>query len=1184
MGRFTPNKSQLAVIECRDKLCVIAGAGSGKTGALVETLTRRLSRERTGDNPLSATDLLALTFTEKAAAELRQRLGEAFRGMRREDPGGEAFWRRESARLDRADIGTIHGYALRLIRENALTLGLPAGLNIEDGGRAFRDDLENITVDWLEAGEPDFLGLCEVFSRRELYDLLAACARRLASWGLKNFSADLSAPAEGLRPLLDDFRLRVREAADFLKGGGLKPEAAYYERVSRAAASLAASTDASADELEEAIDDNLRRWSQLLQEGGDWHIKPGRQMRRAMLEALEAVSSFRSLVLARPVKERLLRLTGRLPGLLAARKKRRGAVDFDDILILARRLLATRPEIRRREIERRRLVLVDEFQDTNRLQANLLAYLLLDPGDDAVYAEDQDLWSAMDWSAAAPRLIVFGDLKQSIYRFRGAEVQVMASLRDKFSGGGGAVLPLEVNYRSQGPLVDFFNVFFADDLGGLFTSGDRQTPARAALYQGPHVAIVSDSGAAPSLAADRAEAQARLMVRHLADLFSGRLGVMVEGAEGPRPPVPGDVAVLFRRFKYAGLFKEACLAAGWKCQTAVGGNSFDYAEVKAVLAAFRHLGGFDEEASLAGLLRSPLGPVSDGTLLALTCPDGGGRAALSEYFRGARPWPDFLPDDDLAALLALKELLDRLRPLAGRLRPVEMLEMIIEERGLIPLAMLEKDGAHRVRALQGFLALSRAVGRGLEDSPLSEAEELTELWRERESAAGSVDMETLDAEAVKILTVHAAKGLEFPVVLVAEADRLQRPRGGALAISDDGRMAVRFRGLQREDVRPPDYEDISKKNEERSAEEEKRLFYVAATRARDHLALLGWPKEPAKRAGAGGLSWLEAVCRQPRAAAMAARVVYDAAGPAAAAAAVSGAEGSARPASLPPRGFLSPLPLAAQTLAVTSLSRFLADPEAFRKERHLGLAHGFAWSPGGKGGFFESAPASAGAAEAARPPRALKAAGDWPGLSASAAGTLFHAVLEKIDLSRPDAGGLLREEARRLELPLSAPAEEALAAKLRAFLNGPLGREWKAAGESQYRELPFWLRLPGPEPTARLTLTGIIDLFYISPEGRGRIVDYKLARFSGGPELEAYERQLMIYAQAVRTAGFAGPLAACLYFAGGEAPARHEVKLEAAEPMRPIFRRLYELWPLLEAARPPRPGRPGPPLERAVLS
>ena len=1209
MGRISPNPSQLAVMECRERLCVVAGAGSGKTGTLVETITLRLEesfeqsrkgradkrprdlfslledrpsrRLREGPPELDITSVLALTFTDKAAAEMRQRLALAFekRRLKAADRGAADFWRRQSARLDRADIGTIHSFALRLLRENPLELGLTGAPALEEDSRALSLDIEDIMNDWLDQGREDLLELLKTYRPGRLKEMLAKCAGTLSSWGLSSFEADLRPRREDFAPLVRAFKDLAREALDGLLNGAVKPESSYYPKVLGAVRALTADLDAAGSEEQAAdLENSLRRWKSLLDSGGDWYTKAGRALRKNLNEALWDMLARRDEEKAVKLRARFLRLTGALSRDLAAAKKRRGTISFDDILILARRLLAQNPVLRQREAARRKLVVVDEFQDTNRLQADLLAYLLLPPEEGRVFEESFPIWREMDWSRASEGFIVFGDLKQSIYRFRGAEVDIMAGLGRHFQEGRGRLMALDRNYRSQAPLVEFFNVLFPARLGPDFSRLDIQLEERPALYSGPHVLnLCSPPELRPKLSRERAEQQAALLCRYLGDLFSGHLGVMVPGEEGrPRLPRPEDVAVLFRAFTRAPVFKEALSQAGWNCRLAVGDNPFDYAEVKALLAACQYLWGIDREISLAATLRSPLGPVSDAALLRLAWPGGGARGPvpLSDYFLKNLPWPDDMSEEDLSALEDLREILGRLLPLRGRLRPVEIMERLVEERRLLPLAALEKDGGLRLRAVTGFLGLSRGAGesrRGRRLGPVEELMEMRRLWDPKRDGRRN----SPSGPAVTLMTVHASKGLEFPVVILAEADRKSSPRIGPAAVSSQGRLALRFNDIDGRPVKPADYQEIEQEEKEREARENARLLYVAATRARDQLVFLGWPEEKVKkrpkseaeepgpdRPAPDGQAWLEAVLGCPEAAARMERLEYEPELPPDQAPRPEKADAESRAAG-PPR-LLEPMELKSWTLPVTSLGRFLADPEGYRRELVLGIDSDFNWSPGRP---FFAAPN--------RPAASGRAAGR---LSPPEAGTLFHAALESLDPNRPQVREVLKLEAERLSFSPEEAELEDLARRVNIFLEHPLGQSWQeslSAGRGAWRELPFTLQLGGISSCLeRLTLKGVIDLFFLTKNG-GQIVDYKLARAHSGPELETYEHQLRIYAQALIAKGFQAPISAALYFAGGREPVVHEVELDPVFPIEPVLKLLQKKCQSPLNNRPLRPAYPG---------
>ncbi|MGL4208065.1 MAG: 3'-5' exonuclease, partial [Candidatus Adiutrix sp.] len=483
-------------------------------------------------------------------------------------------------------------------------------------------------------------------------------------------------------------------------------------------------------------------------------------------------------------------------------------------------------------------------------------------------------------------------------------------------------------------------------------------------------------------------------------------------------PKPSDVAILFRRNRNTHVFKEALMKAGWKCQLATGNNPFDYAEIKGLLSAFRYLGGVDEELSLVGSLRSPLGPVDDETLLSLTRPPESKICPLSSYFKGESPWPSSVTPQQTEILETLRNLYKRLKPLMGRLGPVEILETIIEERKLIPLAMLQADGPERVRAMQGFLAASRQIGLGCEHNPQSEAEELTTLWEEGASLINIGGHDNFADDAIKMMTIHGAKGLEFPVVVVAEADYCPKTRAPMLAVSDGGAMALRFKGANFADVRPPDYEEIIEKNNQLDSEEELRLFYVAATRAQDHLILLGWPKGKSK--SLGRVSWFDSLAASGLSPSMVGALVYE----------VHEGGGALLPENTSALGIdslgdfkadfsgFAKGDLSHHFFSATFFSRFLIQPQLLREEYFLGF------KSEGEPPIYKDGPQDEGGGiQPINLKAKVKGASE---LSAAARGNLFHRVLEKIDLDSPQIKHLVNCEAQLGGLNLSKGEEDDL--------------------------------------------------------------------------------------------------------------------------------------------------------------
>ncbi|MDR1042170.1 MAG: UvrD-helicase domain-containing protein [Deltaproteobacteria bacterium] len=970
MGQGGFNESQEAVLAAAVNLCVTAGAGSGKTKTLVEYIVRWLSRgyqwhsrklkERAslkgrrrgvGEGVLrrpSVAHVLALTYTDKAAGEMRSRLAEALR--ERQDAaardaaaaGGDAserrkeelFWSDEIRNLALSEIGTIHGYAFSLVRRAGWTLGLPKGLEV-DKANGDADMLEALD-DLLGEGNEDVRAIleCVPFSawRRDAASLvgwLRAVEARAAEWGLDRLSPGKVPDAADLRRGIADLAEVAREFREAAKNPRFmtsKPEQVREALRARIDGFLA-----SLDGLEppsEALRVGPEAAAALRGEFDGFKAglsplgyrqsmeKPNGEFKSAMESLIDAPCLVLRDPPARALREALSRLSGELKDRAFAKRRARGRVNFGDMLGLARLILRERPDLRAEEAARWKLIVVDEFQDTNRLQADTLGYILQGAAD-AGDGLPPPPFAEIDWQTARKAIRVFGDYKQSIYRFRGAEPSVMQGLAaklDEADDGRGQALSLDTNYRTVPGLIGFFNAYFDAVMPGY----ESQKAARPAP-PGSGKAVTAleipkpkpkskpkadaDAGGGGKPASGKGKAkeeksegqgymgritlpsdavlepvgtQARILASYLKSLCAGKEGVKV-GVKGDadawRDPRFGDCAILLRKSIHSHVFEKALRDAGIPAHTLKGEDHFGTPAARGLACFWLALAGVERDYNLAQALLSPLGPVSDRTLELLCLPRRGIRekTQLSAYFAGEADFGSVdgeIPADELETLRAVKGLFASLSGSALRRPPGATMELAAEARKLVTrlFAAAPSGGPARVRALQ--VVLGRVKELPVEDrSAPDSASDLVEdlLGADNRSGeggpedAGSVeaDMDKDEdgddggakevddagaprADAVNIMTIHRSKGLEFPVVLVPEAHKGEKAMRPSLLMDDRGVLAVRVTPEgSREELSGPEYVAILESEHRQEWEEHLRIFYVAATRARDHLVLLG---------------------------------------------------------------------------------------------------------------------------------------------------------------------------------------------------------------------------------------------------------------------------------------------------------------------------------------------------------
>jgi ATP-dependent exoDNAse (exonuclease V) beta subunit len=790
-----------------DTLFVEAGAGTGKTTALVG---RVVALVRSG---VPMRNIAAITFTEAAAAELRER-------VRRELERAAAAEPSLAAAVDESDeaaISTLHAFAQRILAEHPLEAGLPpvievldeieSGLHFEERWTAFVDRLLDDA-----AVQPVLLrafacGLSRLEPLRELALALHDHRDRLTAE-----SAPALPPPQPLAigPVLD----ALRAAADLVGH--------CYEREDRLAAHLSHLAE-TGERLASAGDDleilqvlvSSGRWECNLGRAADWLTMPVEDVRAACTAAAEA----RRLVLDGVKHEIVAHLLHELVEFTletARERTAQGRLDFHDLLVEARDLLRARPDVRAALRERYTHLLVDEFQDTDPIQVELAVMLAAD--EQAAAAEVR---SWRDVHVSPGRLFFVGDAKQSIYRFRRADIALFLDVQATLAEG---TLQLSRNFRSVPGVLAWVNAVFAHLIGeGVDGAQARYEPLAPARGAGPEPApVVVLGGPTEQSLSHLRETEAADVARTIIRAVEQEFWIVGDdGAPGgQRAARLSDVAVLlptrltlpqleaaFDDFEIPFRVETASLV--WGTQA-----------VRDLLAVLRAVDDPNDEVALVAALRSP----------ALACTD----RELLEYHQAGGRWrldgrcPEALDNHPVCrALTTLRGLADR-RWWDG---VATVVDRAVHELRFVLLAFAHarpRDHWRRLRfVVDQARAFEEAGGRTLREF-LS--------WAERQGADDArVREPTLpedDDDAVRILTVHGAKGLEWPIVILTGLNRQGGgPTGPTLLWSGD-RPEVKFGAFA-----TAGFGDLVAGEKTLDAHEQTRLLYVAATRAKDHLVV-----------------------------------------------------------------------------------------------------------------------------------------------------------------------------------------------------------------------------------------------------------------------------------------------------------------------------------------------------------
>jgi ATP-dependent exoDNAse (exonuclease V) beta subunit len=828
-----------------ESLIVEAAAGTGKTTELVRRLVAVLEKGKT-----RVDRVVAVTFTRKAAGELKLRLRQSLdeARSRTEDAGERRALEDALARLEEAHIGTIHSFCAEILRERPVEARVdPAFRELDEDesarlyDRAFRSWIERRLGEMPE-------GLRRALSRlaRERapagsspLDRLRDAGRSLVDW--RDFPApwrrepfDREAAVAGAVAQVLEMAALVRQSPnrhDYLRRA-LDPADALATWIRRSDAV----SERDGDELEAQLLElarDLRRnfgWRGR----GKW-FAPGvtRDDALAARDALMAtLDDFRlraDAELAALLRRELAEVIDGYEEL----KRRTGHLDFLDLLIAARDVVRGDAEVRRYLQQRFTHVFVDEFQDTDPLQAELLLLLAADdPGE-------------TDWRRVRPvpgKLFLVGDPKQSIYRFRRADVVLYQDVKARLTARGVGLVHMTRSFRALPPLQNAINAAFRGEMTG---DRDRGQPDYVPLD--PHRPEVAGQPQLVALPAPRpygwSKIAARAVEECLPDAVAAFLEWLIEESRwtvedpderGRRVPIaPRHVAILFRRFMSWGSDVTHDYVRALEARNVphllLGGRSFHQREeVETLRAALAAVEWPDDELSVYATLRGSLFAVPDNLLLRYRFDVG-----TLHPFRV----PEKTPEEHVAIYEALR-LLARLHRQRNRLPIVETVHQLLEfTRAHAGFAL--RPAGHQVLAnvqricdlARGFEVRGGLSFRGFVERLAAEAE--------RPGSSQSPVLEE-GADGVRIMTAHAAKGLEFPIVVLADVTaRLAREEPGLYVDAERGLCAQRLLGCT-----PWELHDAADLERARDAAEGVRLAYVAATRARDLLVVPAVGDEP----------------------------------------------------------------------------------------------------------------------------------------------------------------------------------------------------------------------------------------------------------------------------------------------------------------------------------------------------
>lgn len=1113
----TYTDQQAAAISTRDvSIALSAGAGCGKTFVLTQRFLKLIEPGAPADR---LSHIVAITFTERAAREMRDRIRETCLSQLRNCPEDEvAHWQTVIRGLDSARISTIHSFCTSILRSHAVSARLDPHFGLLEQGTSdtfLRKVVREAIHELLKQENADGMQMVYRYGLEKTYELLITLVPQQFRIEFKQFvGMTVEQLAGRMREYWESTFIPLQlaeianaESTQFLVNLMSAHEPTHPKMRERFQVLLG--------RLPELINGSAKLRGELLEtlishakvQGAgtkkDWddvsvyeQIKDGFSTLRGSLgklyESLKPDPA--QFQMAAEYSLVVLRVTEFVSKCYQQSKAEKGLLDFDDLLLQTRDLFRRDPNARQRAAAGIEFLMVDEFQDTDPVQSEIVRSLC-----------GKELLTG--------KLFLVGDAKQSIYRFRRADPEVFHQLRMEIPEAGR--LPLSTNFRSQPAILNFTNCLFSSAMEHYYeplTPFDPEqhspTPGIEFLFASPDDPDLKGADAVRETEAEWIAARIRqLLEDETPRIWSKNTQT---GERELRRVEPGDICILFRSLSSVSIYEKALQQRNLDYYL-VGGRAF-YAqqEIYDLSNLCQYLDNPDDELSLLGVLRSPFFSLSDDTIYSIVR----NAETLSKAMR-EMPADDDLQPRQKRQVLYAQRVLAELRSKKDRLSLVELLNLALERTGYDAALLNEFLGDRKIANLRKLIEMAR----NFESSGLFTLKDFVQRIRDsileesKEELAATLP-ETSDV--IRLMTIHQSKGLEFPVVIVADLDRKSQgaskdpflhPEWGALLPLPAVKGTV-----------PENYAfHMHRVLEQRADEEETvRLLYVAVTRAADYLILsAGLPYSQKFQS-----PWMKLLARHFELS-------------------------TGAPAVDPYLGRLSLGAIPADQIPEIRVHHQKPEPvtKAAKKQKTLKPSQFFEALEQGTPSAF---PMTFGEIPPQRAERThvsvsslevidaelqqfpihfqepVAGAVSLTSDEATLLGTLTHEVIERLDPQQPDqAARIVESVLLEQPQPIQEKLQPLITQQISAWYESDLCQMLQTA-RVHYRELDFLLHWPDPNSgggSDPITVTGTIDAILQTEEGRWVVLDYKtgsrLAQMTEEQLIEEYEFQLGVYTLAV---------------------------------------------------------------------
>ncbi len=828
--------SQKKCVEIMDRdLCVVAGPGSGKTCVLVERFTNLVTEHK-----VSINEILTLTFSDKAANEMKRRAADSF-----EEKGME----KERQEIEFAYLSTIHSFCYRLLRENAIEANIDPQFRVMDefeAGRVKDQTLQHTLRKWAEEkGLDTFLNdiswkqtgskKSRLKSFREnlimLYEKIRTTCVPISETVNTN---DLSLNILNTYDEIENLMIRINE---------VRSEDKVTDNTIAKIESILEYWNASnlKKELEKLYKEKLPKKTNLslsmLQEAKDIESLTKGNVSKKAKEALSNLKNKLKELSGLLVEDYSARIKMALRDFLmnfdtaySERKRAESLIDFTDLEAKTIELLKNKKQIAKEIQQKFRYILVDEFQDISRLQKTII---------DLIRSEDN--------------LFIVGDEKQSIYGFRDAEVEIFQDIQK--DSDWESLINLNENFRSRPQVLDLVNHIFdrlwSDNLidrTDVDESQDETAPTTDTTQQlkagaefsdkpVPSIEIIVAEGNDKTQARKRESMEIAKRIKEIVDTGEIRI---TNKREQERNISYRDIAILFRSTTDIKLYEHSLSHLDVPYYVVSGRGFFNTTEITDLINLLKVIESPNDEINLAAVLKSPFVGIDDDALFQLA--DYVHNDNETRFLYQALDEVNSIKEIELQSrdrIIQFRQFLNEVQGIKPRTSLWNLISFILKKTEFQSKMLLFSNGKKRYANLLKIVELCRNQEE-FEPLTLRDFIEIVEGYKFREIRESEAPVESEEDDVVKLITTHSAKGLEFPVVIVADVDRDNiRPSDYFVYSRNHGISFKILNPSTNEEERPLSYERINDESKEKELRESRRLLFVAMTRAQEHLIISG---------------------------------------------------------------------------------------------------------------------------------------------------------------------------------------------------------------------------------------------------------------------------------------------------------------------------------------------------------